>query len=112
MHRLTNHPLKGLMGLGFTYTQLGMMDKAMECIAKMEQRQVEEPGAVVDADLAAVWYGLGNLDKTFYHLEQCGKKKVSPVSYFIEYPAYKELKENPRFIKWKETLPEYINNKD
>ncbi|MBA4054746.1 MAG: guanylate cyclase, partial [Marivirga sp.] len=32
VHRLTNHPLKGLMGLGHAYAKLGERDKALECI--------------------------------------------------------------------------------
>ena len=56
VHRLTNHPLKGLMGVGFAYAQLGMREKAMEVIRKMEQRQREEPDSVIDADLAG--YGM------------------------------------------------------
>jgi adenylate cyclase len=103
-HRLTNHPLKGLMGMGFAYTRLGQNDKALECIRKMEQRQVEEPGAVIDADLAAVWFGLGDLDKTFYYIHQCIDKRIGPVSYFLEYPTYKAIKEDPRYNDVKKRL--------
>jgi adenylate cyclase len=63
VHRLTNHPLKGLMGLGFAYARLGLTQQAMEIISKMEQRQAEEPGSVIDVELVAAWYGIGNLDK-------------------------------------------------
>jgi TolB-like protein/Tfp pilus assembly protein PilF len=97
VHRLTGHPLKGLMGVGFANGILGNIDKAMECIRKMEQRQQEEPNSVIDADLAAVWFGLGNLDKTFYYLNQCVEKRMGPVSYFLEYPAYKGIKDDPRY---------------
>ncbi len=97
VQRLTNHPLKGWMGAGFTYGKLGMQEKALEVIRKMEQRQVEEPGAVIDADIAAVWFGLGNLDKTFYYLNQCINKRMGPISYFLEYPAYNGIKADPRY---------------
>ncbi|MEP7377349.1 MAG: adenylate/guanylate cyclase domain-containing protein [Chitinophagaceae bacterium] len=101
VHRLTNHPLKGLMGLGFAYAKLGQTEKAMEVIRKMEQRQAEEPDSVIDADLAAVWYGLGNLDKTFYYINQCIDKRMGPVNYFLEYPAYKGIKDDPRYEELK-----------
>jgi TolB-like protein/Tfp pilus assembly protein PilF len=97
VHRLTKHPLKGLMGLGFSYGILGQRDKAMECIQKMEQRQAEEPDSVIDADLAAVWYGLGDLDKTFYYINQCIDKRMGPVNHFLEYPAYRGIKNDPRY---------------
>ena len=99
VHRLTNHPLKGLMGLGYAYGRLGMKDKALEIVRKMEQRQVEEPDSVIDADLAGVWYGLGDLDKTFYYVNQCIEKRMGPVSYFLEYPPYKGIKDDPRYYE-------------
>jgi TolB-like protein/class 3 adenylate cyclase/tetratricopeptide (TPR) repeat protein len=104
VHRLTNHPLKGLMGLGFAYGKLGMETEAYDVIRKMEQRQSEEPGAVIDADLAAAWFGLNNLDKTFYYLEQCVEKRMGPVNYFLEYPVYKGIKQDPRFEKLKNRM--------
>jgi len=96
VHRLTNHPLKGLVGLGFAYARLGQEEKALECIHKMEQRQQQEPDSVIDPDLAAVWFALGNLDKTFYHLHRCIDKKMASVSYFLQYPPYKAIKKDPR----------------
>ncbi|MBK8553283.1 MAG: hypothetical protein IPL53_20370 [Ignavibacteria bacterium] len=47
----------------------------MECIRKIEQWQREEPGVVVDADLAMIWLSLGNMDKAFHHLFQCVEKE-------------------------------------
>jgi adenylate cyclase len=97
VHRLTNHPLKGLMGLAFTYGKLGRRDEVLECIRRMEQRQMEEPDVVIDADLAGAWYGLGDLDKTFHYLQQCVDKRMGPVHYFLEYPAYDGIKNDPRY---------------
>jgi pentatricopeptide repeat protein len=99
MHRLTKHPLKGLMGLGFAHAKLGNTDKAMEIIKKMEQRQREEPDSVIDADIAAVWYGLGDIDKTFYYLDRCVEKRLGPICYFLEYPAYRGIKKDPRYAE-------------
>jgi adenylate cyclase len=99
VHRLTKHPLKGLLGLGYAYTQTGRIEEAQEVIRKMEQRQREEPDSVIDADLAGVWFGLGNRDKTFYYLNQCVDKRMGPVSYFLEYPAYKGIKDDPRYYQ-------------
>lgn len=97
VHRLTNHPLKGLMGLGYVYGRLGMINEAKEVIRKMEQRQAEEPNSVIDADLAGVWFGLDEYDKTFYYLNQCVDKRMGPISYFLEYPAYRNIKKDPRY---------------
>jgi TolB-like protein/Flp pilus assembly protein TadD len=97
VHRLTNHPLKGLMGLGYAYTQLGRKEEALEVIRKMELRQQQEPDSVIDADIAAIWWGLGDTNKTFYHLFQCVEKKMGPPAYFLEYPAYRGVKKDPRY---------------
>jgi len=97
VHRLTNHPLKGLIGLGFTYARLGQEENALEIIRKMEQRQEQEPGSVIDPELAAVWFALGNLDKAFYYLGRAVDKRVGPISYFLEYPQYKSAKKDPRY---------------
>ncbi|MFI5132563.1 MAG: tetratricopeptide repeat protein [Chitinophagales bacterium] len=99
-HQLTNHPLKGLMGLGFAHAKLGNKEKAIECIRKLEQRQREEPESVIDADMAAVWYSIGDLDKTFYYLNQCIDKRM-PVTYLLEYPAYLGVKDDPRYAELK-----------
>jgi len=101
VHRLTNHPLKGLMGLGYAYGKLGMRDKAMECIHKLELRQEQEPDTVIDGDLAAIWLSLEDLDKTFYYLNECIEKRMGPVACFIEYPPYKLVKADPRFEELK-----------
>lgn len=97
VHRLTNHPLKGLMGLGFAYAKLGETAKAMDVVRRMEQRQLEEPGAVIDADLAAVWWGLGDSDRSFHYLNQCIEKRMGPILFFLEYPAYRGIKDDPRY---------------
>jgi adenylate cyclase len=97
VHRLTNHPLKGLIGLGFAYAHLGQEENALEVIRKMEQRQEQEPGSVIDPEIAAVWFALGNFDKAFYHIGRAVDKRVGPVSYFFEYPQYKAAKKDPRY---------------
>ncbi|MND52217.1 Transcriptional regulator HilA [compost metagenome] len=99
VHRLTNHPLKGLMGLGFAYAKLGEREKALDCIKRMEQRSKEEPNSVIDADMAAVWFALGEKDKTFEHLFICIEKHMGPVCYYLEYPPYKGIKDDPRYME-------------
>lgn len=104
IHRLTNHPLKGLMGVGYSYARLGMQEEAMECIAKLEQRQKEDPDSVIDADLVGIWLALGNADKAFYHINQCIEKRMAPVNYFLEYPVFKELRMDPRYSDLKSRM--------
>ena len=104
VHKLIKHPLKGLTPLGCAYAHLGEVEKALECIRKIEQWQTEEPGVVVDADLAMVWLSLGEMDKAFYHLFQCVEKGIGPVAIIIEHPMFKVPADDPRFKLLKEKL--------
>ncbi len=97
VHRLTNHPLKGLTGLGVAYAKLGQRDKALECVRKLEERQIQEPDTIIDGDLVGLYLALGDLDKTFYHIDRCIDKGSLPPNYFTEYPIYKELRKDPRY---------------
>ncbi|HTF20960.1 MAG TPA: adenylate/guanylate cyclase domain-containing protein [Chryseolinea sp.] len=97
VHRLTGHPLKGLMGLGFTYARLGEREKALECVRKLEQRKAQEPSAIIDADLVTIWFGIGDIDKTIYYIRQCMEKRMAPIEYFVQYPQFKSLRDDPRY---------------
>ena len=99
VHRLTNHPLKGLSPLGFAYAKLGQTEKAMEVIARIEQRQREEPNVVVDGDLLVVWWALGNIDKVLYYFDKSIGKRISAVNYFINYPPVRGLVDHPKIKK-------------
>ena len=99
VHKLTNHPLKGLSPLGYSYGKLGETDKAMEIIAKLEQRQREETNVVVDGDLLVVWMGLGDMDKVLYYMEKSMGKRASAVNFFLNFPPMKGIKNDPRAMK-------------
>lgn len=104
VHRLTNHPLKGLMGLGYCYAKMGLPEKTLECIKKIEQRQLEEPEAVIDGDLVGLWFALGDVDKVFYHINQCVEKRLAPVNTFLEYPVFEDLRKDPRYHELKKKV--------
>jgi hypothetical protein len=76
----------------------------MECIRKIEQRQLEEPGIVLDADLAMIWMSLGDHDKGFHHLFQCVGKKMGPVAIIINHPMFKIPHDDPRYPLLKQKL--------
>lgn len=104
VHRLIKDPLKGLAPLGCAYAKLGETEKALECISKIEQRQVKEPGAVLDIDLAMIWWALGDKEKTYDHLFQCVEKRIGPVAILIDHPLFKGISNDPRYLLLKEKL--------
>jgi TolB-like protein/Tfp pilus assembly protein PilF len=100
VHRLTNHPLKGLTPMGFAYAKLGMRDLALECIRKMEQRQQEEPDAVLDGELMIVWWALGDMEKFYYYAEKALEKRMLPF-YYLETPMMEGVKNDPWYWEFK-----------
>ena len=104
VHLSIKHPLKGLAPLGCAYANSGETEKALECIRKIEQWQTEEPGVVVDADLAMVWLSIGESDKAFHYLFQCVEKRIGPVAIIIEHPTFKVPMDDPRYKLLKEKL--------
>ena len=96
VHRLTNHPLKGLAPLGFAYGMLGEKEKTLDIIKKIEQRQIDEPNAVLDPDLMMVWWSLRDFDKTYYYLHKCIEQQMGPFNYMLELPMMKGVEEDPR----------------
>ncbi len=109
-HLMIKNPLKGLGPLGCAYARLGEREKALECIRKIEQRQVEEPESVLDIDLAMIWWSLIEKDKAIFHLFQCVEKKMGVVAILIDHPMYEGLSEEPKYqlLKEKLNLAEYI----
>ena len=104
IHLMIKNPLKGLAPLGCAYAKLGETEKALECIRKIEQRQVEEPESVLDIDLAMIWWSLKEKDKAIFHLFQCVEKKMGVVAILIDHPMYNGLSEDPRYQLLKEKL--------
>jgi tetratricopeptide (TPR) repeat protein len=96
VHRLTNHPLKGLSPLGYAYGKLGEKEKALEVIKKIEQRRIEDPEAMVDGDLMVVWWSLRDFDKVYYYVEKCIGQQMGPFNYVLELPVMKGIEEDAR----------------
>jgi adenylate cyclase len=97
VHRLTGHPLKGLMGLGYAYGKLGMRDKAMECVQKLEQRQKEEPDTVLTGDFVTIYAGLGDVDKAYEYINKSIDAHFGPAIFYLEHPIFKIFKSDPRY---------------
>jgi TolB-like protein/Tfp pilus assembly protein PilF len=98
VHRLANHPLKGIAPMGYAYGKLGEKEKAMEIISRLEQRQREEPDTAMDGDLLMVWWALGDKEKTFQYVNNCINKDLNTIYYYLEYPMMIGIKEDPKVM--------------
>ena len=107
VHQLANHPLKSLAPLGFAYAKLGEKEKALKAISKLERRQAEEPDMAMDGDLLMVWSALGDWEKTFQYVNNCFKKGLHSIYYYLEYPMMSGIKDYPEV---KELLEKNISS--
>jgi adenylate cyclase len=103
VYRLTNHPLKGLTPLAYAFAKTGQMEKAMECVSKLEQRLAQEPESVAEADLAFVWAALGDKDTAFDYLFRAVDKRMQ-VAYGIYSPLLEEMMKDPRAAELKRRM--------
>ena len=94
---LTNHPLKGLSPLAYAYGKLGQMDKALACVAKIEQRAAEDPAVVVDTDLAMAWWGIGNQEKSISYMFSSIEKRLGAVALYLHSPIFGGLQDHPDY---------------
>ena len=104
VHQLTNHPLKGLTPLAFAYAKTGQTEKAIDCINKIEQRQIEDQGSVVDIDMALVWWTIGNKDKAFQHLFQALDKRMAMTVSVFYSPLFEGIALDPRSAEIKKRM--------
>jgi hypothetical protein len=78
--------------------KLGRKEEALECIRKGEERKQQEPDVVLDGDLVGMYFAVGDLNKVFYHLQRFVERRAAPINFFLEYPVFKDLKKDPRFL--------------
>jgi len=105
VHRLANHPLKGIAPMGYAYGKLGEKEKALEIISRLEQRQKDEPDTAMDGDLLMVWWAMGDKEKTFQYVSNCINKNLNTIHYYLEYPMMIGIKEDPRIMELLQGTP-------
>jgi TolB-like protein/class 3 adenylate cyclase/cytochrome c-type biogenesis protein CcmH/NrfG len=99
--KLIGNHLKGNSSLGHAYAAGGYIDKALECLDKIQQRETLEPNVILYMDYAIVYSGLKEYDKAFYYLNKTYEQRMGIVClgmiFCIRYPMLNELKADPRF---------------
>jgi TolB-like protein/Tfp pilus assembly protein PilF len=94
--KLTGHPLKGMVGLGYAYAISGDVEKAKECLDKLAQREKIEPEVILHMDYMVIYTALNDLEKVYYHLEEALKQKVG--IFFIKTASiFKDIHKDPRY---------------
>jgi tetratricopeptide (TPR) repeat protein len=94
--KLTGHPLKGMVGLGYAYALNGNIDKAHECLDKLAQREKIEPEVMLHMDYAVIYTGLNDFDKAFFYIEE-GLKQKAGIFFIKTANIFTGLRKDPRF---------------
>jgi tetratricopeptide (TPR) repeat protein len=99
--RLIGNPHKGLTSLGHAYAVAGYTEKALACIALLQEREKQDPNTLLYIDYAFIYIGLKEYDKAFYYLNKSYDQRMGiaclGMIFCIRYPIMKEMKADPRF---------------
>lgn len=96
--KMVGDPLKGWYGLGYAYGKKGDFAKARNILDKLFLRKEQNPNESLDLDFAVVYMGVGQIDKTFAHLNSAvDKHHLVTVGYLASDPVFDELKDDRRY---------------
>lgn len=96
--KMTDSPLKGLTGLGYVHAQLGHQKEVDEILAKMEQRQKEDPNISLEIDFAVVYAGMGDAIRSADRLSSELQRR-SAFLYMLQHPMWNTVRDHPYFQK-------------
>jgi tetratricopeptide (TPR) repeat protein len=89
------HP--GLGILGYAQAVAGKREQALETLTKLVA--LEQPGTSFETEKAAVYVGLGEIERALDLLEKAFEQKESWLLLSHGFPIFDPLKSNPRYIK-------------
>lgn len=102
--RLSGDPLKGLAPLGYAYAVSGQTEKANDCISKLYKRKERDIQQDLDVDLAIIYTGLQDYDKTFYYLQKAFEQRSGSMIFMNASPEWGKLKSDQRFTELLEKI--------
>jgi tetratricopeptide (TPR) repeat protein len=93
----TGDSLKGITPLGYAYALSGEISKAKEYLNKILEREKRDNNEDLEMDLAIVYAGLKDYDKTFYYLGKAYEKRDGGMVFLNVHPEWTKLRPDPRF---------------
>ena len=85
----------GLGPLGHAYAKSGRIDEAQAVLGRLEE--LSTTGYISPPDMASVYAGLGDLDRSFEWLEKAYQQRSYELLFLRAFPAGKDLAADPRF---------------
>ena len=86
-----------LGSLGYFYAKLNRRAEAEAIIAQLKPEAIRDTGLF--NDLALITYALGRNDEAFIYFQKAYDNRVLPINLVYQDPIWKEIREDPRFIK-------------
>lgn len=96
-HSLTPMDFTGITGLGFSYAIAGRREEALLCLEKMKRRAERGEEEQLDQDLVMLYFGLGEYDQAFYHLDKALESRLGGMLFFRTNPLMEELRQDERY---------------
>ncbi len=89
---------RGLSGVTFILGKMGRTKEVMANIKKTKQRAQREKGVSLNVDLAIMYHGLGDMDKTYYYLKKASDDMIG-VLFLKNHPSWDGIRGDPRYPK-------------
>lgn len=97
--KLVDSKYRGASQLAYIYAEMGDKAMAEENIARMKERERNEPNHNLSLDFAMVYAALGNKDLAFDYLQKAVDIKLGSVLLIHSLPFIREMKNDPRYEK-------------
>ncbi|MCP5046218.1 MAG: guanylate cyclase [bacterium] len=97
---------RGVASLGYAYARVGRKEDALQCLEILEERRKQGRPELLDMDFVTLYTGLRDFDKAFYHLRRLIDARLGGAMFVRAHPAYKELRDNPRYIPMMDSVRE------
>jgi TolB-like protein/tetratricopeptide (TPR) repeat protein len=94
---ISGDPTMGLGVRGFALARMGRLKEAREILEALEEVCSREPAPGRHNDFALVYWGLGDLERTFYHLGQAVDRRMGSMIFLATSPNWRPLRHDPRF---------------
>jgi len=94
---VSGDPSIGLGVRGFGLAQMGRVDEARELLAALEKECSDSPSLSLHNEFAMIYWGLGELDKTFDHLGKAVDRHMGSMVFLATSPNWAPLRHDPRF---------------
>lgn len=97
MPEVTGDPTSGSGVRGLALARLGRTDEARAMLANLDERRKSTPSVGLDNDYALIYWGLGDLDRTFDYLARAVDQRRGSVIFLATSPNWSPLRHDPRF---------------